>query len=173
MTRGRERGACTMPRCRCRPNASLPCSLTMKFRLLFRMRGKWPRRVERQRRQYRHDLLVEIILSSQACCVSFQSSLCRNTHAGLGELREQFFIQEPVLLTNQFRNARLQLGEYTSLAGIYSPAPAPALRAPFAASNRRPGSRKTHRDWCRLYTGSAGARAAEHCCPCPAPAHVC
>ena len=38
-TRGSERGACTMASSLSRPNASLPCSRTMKLRLLFWMRG--------------------------------------------------------------------------------------------------------------------------------------
>ena len=39
-TRGSERGACTMASSLSRSNASLPSSRTMKFRLLFWMRGK-------------------------------------------------------------------------------------------------------------------------------------
>ncbi len=40
MIRGSERGTCTTASSASRPNASLPDKRTMKFKLLFWMRGK-------------------------------------------------------------------------------------------------------------------------------------
>src|SRR4030095_6633865 len=90
MIRGSERGTCTMARVAMRPKASVPASSTMKFRLLFWIRGNGragsgprgagtgsgalddevqtlvleprerPRRIEAQRREHRLDLIGEI-----------------------------------------------------------------------------------------------------------------
>ena len=71
-TRGNERGACTMARPLSRPNASLPARRTMKFRLLFWMRGKRPRGIEAERRQHRLDFALEILARASCAAVGVQ-----------------------------------------------------------------------------------------------------
>ncbi len=59
--RGSERGACTMPRCRRRPKASLPLQADDEVEALVEHARERVRRIEAERRQHRHDLFVEIV----------------------------------------------------------------------------------------------------------------
>ena len=62
---------------------------------------EWPGWVECQGRQYRHDLLVEIIRQPffLFCCPVIAMD---ETNTGIGQLREEFVVEQLILLLHQF-----------------------------------------------------------------------
>ena len=100
ITRGSERGTWTIAVPFGRPKASVPSSVTRKFRLLLRSLGKRVRGIKTDRTQQRQQFSRKK-RRIQRMCDGIQSTRLRNRNAFVGKLRNQRVIQHMVLFVNE------------------------------------------------------------------------
>ena len=93
ITRGSTRGALTMAMPVPRPNASLPVSEMMKFRLLLTDLGEGVGRVEPDRGQQRAHFALEILLDPGALRL-VAVGVAHQVHAFFLQLRQHFAVQD-------------------------------------------------------------------------------
>ena len=140
---------------RSRPKASLPDELTMKFRLLFWMRGNGRAGSSTSGAQHRLDLAPKYAPARRAWRGSHSRRTCRSTPPRSPAAARRSG-------TILFRDQRACASSWiaSSWLDVMPSGPRASSRAPAAASCRQRGSRRTHRGWPTKCTGTAGAPAA-------------
>ena len=124
------------------------------------------RGIEAERRQHRHDFLVEMILQParllgrSSCRGCEQADAVRLPAPGSStSLRQRVLLVRPA--ASRARESRSSCSGSDKASG-----PLPPRRAPAAASGPRRGSRRTRRGWCRNAQEAQRARAAAARSPC-------